>query len=76
MSNIEYPFEMRPLSEQEGSGWLITFPDLPGCMSDGETPEETIRNGQNALACWIQACKEAGREIPRPGELISGKFIT
>jgi len=74
MSNIEYPFEMRPLSEQEGGGWLITFPDLPGCMSDGETPEEAIRNGQDALACWIQACKEADREIPHPGELISNGF--
>ncbi|WP_256091607.1 type II toxin-antitoxin system HicB family antitoxin [Candidatus Thiosymbion oneisti] len=37
-------------------------------MSDGETPEETIRNGQDTLACWIQACKEAGREISCPGE--------
>ena len=76
MSIINYPFEMRPLSKEEGNGWLITFPDLPGCMSDGETPEETIRNGKDALECWIQACKEAGREIPLPGESTSGKFIT
>lgn len=74
--SINYPFEMRPLSNDEGKGWLITFPDLPGCMSDGETPEEAIENGKDALECWIQACKEAGREIPRPGESSSGKFIT
>ncbi len=76
MNTIEYPFEMRPLSEDEGNGWLITFPDLPGCMSDGETPEEAIRNGKDALECWIIACKEAGREIPCPGDSSSGKFIT
>lgn len=77
MSNIDYPFEMRPLAVDEGSGWLITFPDLPGCMSDGETPEEAIKNGADALQCWIQACKESGRYIPQPGESgSSGKFIT
>ncbi|MCK5720510.1 MAG: type II toxin-antitoxin system HicB family antitoxin [Thiomargarita sp.] len=78
MNNIEYPFEMRPLSKEEGNGWLITFPDLPGCMSDGETPEETIKNGKDALKCWLQACKEAGRKVPLPGtrNSIYGKFIT
>jgi antitoxin HicB len=76
MSSLNYPFEMRPLSEQEGSGWLISFPDLPGCMSDGETPEETIKNGKDALDCWIKACTAAGRKIPRPGESTSGKFLT
>jgi len=67
---------MRPLTKEEGGGWLITFPDLPGCISDGETPEEAIKNGRDAVECWIQACKEAGRYIPKPGDSLSGKFIT
>lgn len=71
----EYPFEMRPLADEEGGGWLITFPDLPGCMSDGETPEEALANGRDAVAAWIEAMREAGREIPAPGEPASGKFI-
>ncbi len=45
---MKYPFVMRPLSPEEGGGWLITFPDLPGCMSDGETPEEALENGKDA----------------------------
>ncbi len=73
--NFDYPFELRPLEKEEGGGWLIVFPDLPGCMSDGETPEEAIVNGRDAVAAWMAAAKEAGREIPRPGELPSGKFI-
>jgi len=72
---FDYPFELRPLSEEEGGGWLITFPDLPGCMSDGESPEEAIANGKDALAAWIQATRDAGRVVPRPGELPSGKFV-
>lgn len=73
--DFEYPFELRPLAQDEGGGWLITFPDLPGCMSDGETTEEAIINGRDALAAWIAAAREAGREIPQPGELPSGKFV-
>ena len=72
---IEYPFEMRPLSEEEGGGWLITFPDLPGCMSDGETPEEAMENGKDALAAWIDAVRETGKEVPQPGEVSTGKVI-
>lgn len=76
MIDTKYPFEMKPLSKEDGNGWLITFPDLPGCMSDGETPEEAIENGQDALECWMNACKEAGRKIPLPGDSSSGKFMT
>ena len=74
-ANFDYPFELRPLEKEEGGGWLIVFPDLPGCMSDGETPEEAIANGRDAVSAWVNAAQEAGREIPRPGELPSGRFI-
>lgn len=72
---VEYPFELHPLSVDKGGGWLLTYPDLPGCMSDGETPEEAIANGQDALDAWLKAAAEVGRDIPNPGELPSGKFI-
>lgn len=76
MSKVpNYPFEMRPLTADEGGGWLITFPDLPGCMSDGETPAAAIANGKEAVADWIKAMRSAGRPIPSPGEPASGKFI-
>ena len=73
--DIKYPFELRPLDKEEGGGWLITYPDLLGCMSDGETPEEAMENGADAVAAWIKAAKKAGREIPEPGHQPSGKFI-
>ena len=72
----DYPFEIRPLSEEDGGGFLITFPDLPGCMSDGETPEEAIREGRDAFRCWMFAHIEDGRPVPLPnsgGE--PGKFV-
>jgi antitoxin HicB len=74
----EYPFTVRPLSAEEGGGYLIEFPDLPGCMSDGETVEEAISNGEDAKRDWIAAIKEAGRPIPlpsvEPAESHSGKW--
>lgn len=66
MSDIEYRFTVRPLSEDEGGGWLVEYPDLPGCMSDGETIAEAIANGEDAKGCWIAAMQEAGRPIPPP----------
>lgn len=71
-----YPFEMRPLSDEEGGGWLIAFPDLPGCISDGETPEEAMVNGKDAVAAWISAMQASGAEIPKPGEAVRGRFVT
>src|SRR6202521_1115872 len=78
MSDTEYRFTVRPLTDEEGGGYLVEFPDLPGCMSDGETVEEAIANGEDARRCWIAAMKEAGRPIPppsvEPAEGYSGKW--
>jgi antitoxin HicB len=60
MSETDYPFTIRPLTADEG-GYLIEFPDLPGCMSDGDTVKEAIRKGADAKWAWITAMREAGR---------------
>jgi antitoxin HicB len=63
----KYPFEIKELSEEDGGGWLITFPDLPGCMSDGETVQEAIHNGADAERAWLAASRKWGNRIPKPG---------
>jgi antitoxin HicB len=63
-----YPFLVRPLSKEEGSGYLVEFPDFPGVISDGETPEEAIRNGQDALAAALKTMQEFGDPIPNPSQ--------
>jgi len=72
----DYPFQITPLSDDEGGGYLITFPDLPGCMSDGDTPEEAMAMGRDAFASWMAVYLEDEREIPAPGSggPASGKF--
>jgi antitoxin HicB len=76
MKPTDYPFEVRPLPQKDGGGYLVTFSDLPGCMADGDTPEEAIRNGFDAALSWLQTAQEFGDAIPNPGESSSGKFIT
>jgi antitoxin HicB len=71
----KYPFDIRILSEDEGGGYLITFPDLPGCMSDGDTIEEAIHNGAEAEAAWLKATTQWGDAIPKPGEPQRGRFV-
>lgn len=66
MSLLRYPIIVQPLTAEDGGGFVAMVPDLPGCMSDGETPEEAIANVQDAIAAWIEAAKELGRMIPEP----------
>lgn len=72
---IEYPFEIRPLSKEEGGGYAVTFPDLPGCRSDGDTPEQALANGREALADWLAVAQEFGDDVPPPFSSVSGKFV-
>jgi predicted RNase H-like HicB family nuclease len=45
---------------------MATVPDLPGCMSDGATPEQAVRDVQGAIAEWIDAAHAIGRAVPAP----------
>jgi antitoxin HicB len=66
-----YPFEayahiIEPLAVDEGGGFLITLPDLPGCLADGATEVEAIENGRDAFLCWVSAAADMGDSIPAP----------
>jgi antitoxin HicB len=64
--------ELRPLTEEEGGGWLAMFPDLPGCMSDGETPEEALHNAAEAESSWLTANQKWGKAKPeKPARLVA-----
>lgn len=62
----DYEVDIRPLSAEDGGGYIAVAPELAGCMSDGETPEEALANAYDAIACWIEAAEELGHPIPQP----------
>jgi antitoxin HicB len=68
----DYPkhrFEVRPLAEEDGGGFLVTFPDLPGCMADGETIEDAVAEAVDAEISWLKTREELG--LPE----VSGRFV-
>ena len=76
-ANIDkYPFTIRPLSVEDGGGFLIEYPDLPGCHSDGETPEQAVVNGRDAVRSYLRSCRKHGDPIPKPSSAAasSGQF--
>ena len=74
---INYPFTIRPLSAEDGGGYLAEALDLNGCMADGETIEEAIQNLEDAIVSWIKTAQELKTPIPEPSQddLYSGKFV-
>ena len=74
-TTLTYPFEILPLSDAEGGGYAIMFPDLPGCRSDGATPEKAIENGRLALEDWLAVATEFGDLVPAPYSSVSGRFV-
>jgi antitoxin HicB len=72
----KYPFEVTILPEDgAGGGFFITYPDLPGCMSDGKTLEDVLKNGQDAVWYWLKIAKSLKQEIPKPGKSHSGQYV-
>ncbi len=61
-----YRFSVRPLAPEDGGGYLIEYPDLPGCLSDGDTPEEAIQNGRDAVLAYLRSCAQHSDPVPRP----------
>jgi antitoxin HicB len=61
-----YAIIVEPLLPEDGGGFIATVPDLPGCMSDGETPQEALQNVQDAIRVWIEAAIDMGHAVPTP----------
>jgi predicted RNase H-like HicB family nuclease len=66
MKPLAYAVLIEPLSAEDGGGFLATVPELPGCMSDGETPEDALVSVRAAIEAWMEAAREMGRPVPEP----------
>ena len=51
---------------EEDESYIAEVPELPGCMSDGSTYQETLKNVEIVIQEWIETAEELGREIPEP----------
>lgn len=56
---------------EEDQKWIVDVPELPGCMADGATAEEALKNAEIVISEWLETAEALGREIPAPkGRLI------
>ena len=58
-----YPAVFKPFSDQSG-GYVVEFPDLPGCVTEGKDLEQAIEMGIDAASGWILGELEDGKKIP------------
>ena len=52
------------LPDPEDGGFTVEVPSLPGCITEGDTVEEAVRNARDAISVWIEATAAAGARIP------------
>ena len=80
MKQIDYymnlPYKMEIIPDMEEGGFVAMYPDLPGCVTMGDTIEELVANMADAKRAWIEAELQAGRKIPEPSNVdsYSGQF--
>ena len=71
MDELQYSVVIAPALPEDGGGFIITVPDLPGCISDGATPEEALANIRDAIAEWISEAEALSRPVPAPSPRLS-----
>ena len=70
----DYAINIAPLPAEEGGGYLVTLPDLPGCVADGETIDEAVAEARDAFDAWTMAEMEDKGGLPAP-KTYSGQFV-
>ncbi len=69
-------YRMEIVEDKDEGGFVVSFPELPGCITCGETAESAVANALDAKREWLEAAIEDGAEINEPNspESYSGQF--
>ena len=51
---------------EEDGGFSVYVPDLPGCVSQGDSHEEAVEHVREAIECYLEALVKLGQPIPVP----------
>jgi predicted RNase H-like HicB family nuclease len=51
---------------KEDDSFVVEVPELPGCMADGTTYAEAVKNAEEIIDEWIETARKLGRPIPEP----------
>lgn len=56
-------YRMEIVEDKDEGGFVVTYPDLPGCITCGETIESAVANAVDAKKAWLEAALEEGLKI-------------
>ena len=59
-------YEMILYWSDTDNAYIAEVPELAGCMADGRTYQEAVKNAQTVIKEWIETAKSLGRPIPEP----------
>ena len=59
-------YEMIIYWSNTDNAYLVEVPELAGCMADGATYQEAVKNAEQVIIEWLETAKELGRYIPEP----------
>lgn len=62
-------YHMEIIEDKTEGGFVASYPELPGCITCGETVESAVANALDAKKAWIEAAIEAGVKIPEPDNI-------
>ncbi len=63
---MKLPYKMEIVEDKDEGGYVVSFPDLKGCITTGETIESAISMADDAKKAWLEAALDEGYEIPLP----------
>ena len=73
---MKLPYRLELIPDTDEGGYVASYPELPGCLTCGETMESAIANATDAKRAWLEAAIADGVEITEPDSLeaYSGQF--
>jgi antitoxin HicB len=73
---LALPYTIELVREDE-STWFARVPELPGCMTEGNSPSEAAEMIYDAMSAWLEVALADGQPVPEPRavEAYSGKFV-
>lgn len=63
---MDNKYEIIIFWSDEDDAFVADVPELPGCMAHGSSHADALRNAEEAIALWVDAARELGREVPQP----------
>ncbi len=63
------------LIEKDGSSYSVSFPDLPGCFSSGETRDDAAENAREALSLYLEEARDPKWDVPKPKARKSRRYV-